>query len=583
MKDKVAVRFAGAAGDGIETVAEIMVKLCIRSGLHVYAYRGYQSAIRGGHVWSQIRISNNKLYSFGDFFDILVTLNKDGILYDTPYMSINGYIVHDPSVKFKFEDVGKPYYDINVPLIEFAKKFSRLPVVQNTVALGVVIYLLGLPFEYLKNVILDVFKDKGDEVINMNLNAALAGYEYAKEVYKDIPRNFQLNPDPNKRKFAMSGNQALAFGAYSAGCKFYAAYPMTPVSPILHWFAEHSKKCGIIVIQPEDEIAVINMAIGAAHAGVRAMVATSGGGFALMSESVSMAGMIEVPIVIVEGQRGAPSTGLPTKTEQGDLKQVLGAGQGSYPKIVLAPRSVEEAFYTAIEAFNLAEKYQVPVIIMTDLYLCESITSLEKLNLDIKIDRGWLVNEGEIKDYKRYMITETGVSPRALPGQKGYNFVAASDEHDEKGNLVSDVLAGLPQMLKIRNAMMEKRMRKEKYIIQEFPPPKLYGDEDADITIVCWGSTCSTVREAIEELNKEGIKANSLEIKYIHPFQAEEVKNILMKAKRLLLVENNYGALMGKLITENTGILIKDALLRYDGEPITPLQIVYKVKEILVR
>jgi 2-oxoglutarate ferredoxin oxidoreductase subunit alpha len=203
--------------------------------------------------------------------------------------------------------------------------------------------------------------------------------------------------------------------------------------------------------------------------------------------------------------------------------------------------------------------------------------------LDIKIDRGWLVNEGEIKDYKRYMITETGVSPRALPGQKGYNFVAASDEHDEKGNLVSDVLAGLPQMLKIRNAIMEKRMRKEKYIIQEFPPPKLYGDEDADITIVCWGSTCSTVREAIEELNKEGIKANSLEIKYIHPFQAEEVKNILMKAKRLLLVENNYSALMGKLIAENTGIIIKDALLRYDGEPITPLQIVYKVKEILVR
>jgi 2-oxoglutarate ferredoxin oxidoreductase subunit alpha len=220
---------------------------------------------------------------------------------------------------------------------------------------------------------------------------------------------------------------------------------------------------------------------------------------------------------------------------------------------------------------------------MTDLYLCESITSLEMLNLDIKIDRGWLLNEGEIKDYKRYMITETGVSPRALPGQKGYNFVAASDEHDEKGNLVSDILAGLPQMLKIRNAIMEKRMRKEKYIIQEFPPPKLYGDEEADITIVCWGSTCSTVREAIEELNKEGIKANSLEIKYIHPFQAEEVKNILMKAKRLLLVENNYGALMGKLIAENTGIIIKDALLRYDGEPITPLQVVYKVKEILVR
>jgi|BEDMetMinimDraft_1075159.scaffolds.fasta_scaffold01287_2 2-oxoacid:acceptor oxidoreductase, alpha subunit len=582
MYESIAVRFCGAAGDGIESIGSIMVRTFARAGLHVYAYRNYQSVIRGGHVWYQVRASNEKLTSFGDFYDIMVTTNKDGIIYDSSQIREGGIIIYDKSkVKFNESEVGKRYLDMNIPLSEIAQLYSRISAMQNVVAYGAIVELLGLDFSIVKEVLEYEFGDKGKDIVEQNIAAARKGFEYANEVYENIKIEFKVK-DP-RRKMFISGANAIAFGGYVAGCKFYAAYPMTPSSPILHWFAEHSKKGGIIVIQPEDEIAVINMAIGAAHAGVRSMVATSGGGFALMSEAVGLAGMTETPLVIVEGQRGGPSTGLPTNTEQGDVRQVLGAGQSDYPKVVMAPRDIEELFYSTIEAFNLAEKYQIPVIILSDLYMNESTSTLEK-EFDIenvKIDRGWIVKEGEVKDYKRYLITENGVSPRALPGMKDYNFVAASDEHDEKGHLISDVLAGLPYMLKTRKAMMEKRMRKEQYILKELEPPTLYGSKNADVTIISWGSTRGAVREAIKILEREGITANSLEIKYLHPFHANEVKEILINSKLKLLVENNYSAQVGGLIAQHTGIILENKLLKYDGMPIMPMEIVTKVKEIV--
>ncbi|MFP3190568.1 MAG: 2-oxoacid:acceptor oxidoreductase subunit alpha [Thermoproteota archaeon] len=581
MTNPIAVRFCGAAGDGIESIGSIMVRTFARSGLHVYAYRNYQSVIRGGHVWYQVRAHNKKLTSFGDYYDIMVTTNKDGIVYDSAQLREGGIIIYDANkVKFDPSEVGKKFIDLNIPLAEIAQLYSRIAAMQNVVAYGAIAYILDLDFNILKEVLEYEFGDKGREIVEQNIAAARKGYEYASEVYKNV--RIKIEKGPRRRMF-LNGTSAIAFGGYVAGCKFYAAYPMTPSSPILHWFAEHTKKAGMIVLQPEDEIAVINMAIGASFAGVRSMVATSGGGFALMSEAVGLAGMTETPLVIVEGQRGGPSTGLPTNTEQGDVRQVLGAGQSDYPKVVIAPRDIEELFYSTIEAFNLAEKYQIPVIIVSDLYMNESATTLEnEFDIEnIKIDRGWIVKEGEIKDYKRFLITENGVSPRALPGMKGYNFVAASDEHDEKGHLVSDVLAGLPYMLKIRKAMMEKRMRKEQYILKELEPPTLYGPQNADITIVSWGSTRGAVREALQILENEGIIANSLEIKYLHPFQGKEIKEILEKAKEILLVENNYSGQVGGLIAQHTGIFIKNKLLKYDGMPIMPLEIVNKAKEVL--
>lgn len=582
MQEEIVLRIAGAAGDGIESAGETVIKLCSRNGLEVFAFRGYQSVIRGGHVWYQIRISNEKPFHFGDFFDVLITLNKDGITEDISWLKEGGIVIYDPN-KFSISEKEKikKFIEYKIPLQEIARKFSTLSVIQNVVAIGAFTNLIGLPFDALEKVLIETFKDKGKEIIDVNINSAKAGFDYASKNFQKIPISLRIS---NKRKLTMSGNHALAFGAYRAGCKFYAAYPMTPASSILHWFAEYSKKGKMIVIQPEDEIAVINMVIGAAHAGVRAMCATSGGGFALMSEAIGLAGMTETPIVVVESQRGGPSTGLPTKTEQADVFQVLGAGQGDFPKVIIAPSSVKDCYYTAIEAFNIAERYQLPVIILLDLYLSERIETLneEEIELDVKIDRGWIVSEEEFKgSYKRYMITENGVSPRALPGTPNHMYVAASDEHDEKGNLVSDVLAGLPSMLKIRKAMMEKRMRKLEYLIKELPPPKLYGDEDADITIVCWGSTVYTAREAIKMLNKEGIKANSLELKYLYPMHAEEISRILSKTKRTLMVESNYTSQVARLIRMFTGINIENKMLRYDGEPITPLDIFEKAIEVI--
>jgi len=581
MQKSLALRIAGAAGDGIESAGEMVIKLFSRNGLHVFAFRGYQSVIRGGHVWYQIRISNEKLMHFGDMFDILITLNKDGITEDIPWLKEGGIVIYDPK-KFEIRENEKvkKFLEYKIPLQEIARKFSTLSVIQNVVAIGAFTYLVNLPIEALENQIRETFSDKSREVIDMNLNAARAGYEYAKNNFAQLAISFDYS---KKKRLTMAGNYALAFGAYRAGCKFYAAYPMTPASSILHWFAEHAPKTKMIVVQPEDEIAVINMTIGAALAGVRAMCGTSGGGFALMTEAIGLAAMTETPIVVVESQRGGPSTGLPTKTEQADVFQALGAGQGDFPKVIIAPTSVKDCYYTAIEAFNIAERYQVPVIILLDLYLSERVETLDpdEINLDVKIDRGWIVKEGEIKDYKRYMITENGVSPRALPGTPGYMHVAASDEHDEKGHLISDVLAGLPSMLKIRRAMMEKRMRKLEYIIKELPAPKIYGEEDADLTIVSWGSTCYTVREAIEMLKEEGITANALELKYLYPMHAKEISEVLNRAKKTMIVESNYTSQVGRLIRMFTGINIENKVLRYDGEPITPLDVFEKAIEVV--
>ncbi len=582
MRKSIALRIAGAAGDGIESAGEIVIKLCSRNGLHVFAFRGYQSVIRGGHVWYQIRISNDKLYHFGDTFDVLITLNKDGITEDIVWLKEGGIVIYDPKkFEIKENEKVKNFLEYKIPLQDIARKYSTLPVMQNVVAIGAFTYLVGLPLSVLERVIEEIFKDKGKDVIETNIKVARAGFEYAQANFPKLALNFEIS---DKKRLVMTGNFALAYGAYVAGCKFYAAYPMTPASSILHWFAEHAKTCKTVVVQPEDEIAVINMVIGAAHAGVRAMCGTSGGGFSLMTEAIGLAGMTETPIVVVNSQRGGPSTGLPTKTEQADVFQVLGASQGDFPKVIIAPTSVKDCYYTAIEAFNIAERYQLPVIILLDLYLSErnETIDIEEIDLNVKIDRGWIVGEEDFKgNYKRYMITENGVSPRALPGTPGHMYVAASDEHDEKGHLVSDVLAGLPSMLKIRRAMMEKRMRKLEYLIKELPPPKIYGDEEADLTIVSWGSTTYTVREAIEMLKEKGIVANALELKYLYPMHSDEISKILSKAKNTMIVESNYTSQVGRLIRMFTGINIENKVLRYDGEPITPLDVFEKAIEVV--
>jgi 2-oxoglutarate ferredoxin oxidoreductase subunit alpha len=356
---------------------------------------------------------------------------------------------------------------------------------------------------------------------------------------------------------------------------------MTPASSILHWMASHGEKCGVVVKQCEDELAVVNMAIGAGHAGVRAMCATSGGGFALMTEAIGMAGMIEAPVVVVEVQRGGPSTGIPTKTEQGDLNQVYGASQGDFPRVIIAPTDTADCFWSAVEAFNLAEKYQLPVLIISDLLVSEHPETIEAgaLRHDVPIERGELVTEWPKGNgrYKRYANTPSGVSPRALPGTEGTDYVAATDEHDEEGILISDVFTSQP----VRRKMMEKRMKKMDGVLREIKPPVLEGPADAPVTLIGWGSTLGVIREARALLAAEGIRANQLHIKYLHPFHTREIAASLKKSKMLIGVEGNYSGQFARFLRAETGISVHDNILKYDGEPFEPRIIAEEVKRIM--
>jgi len=576
-KTEVVVRIAGAAGDGIASTGESFARVASRSGLHVFAYNSYQSVIRGGFVWLQVRAGDKKIYSQGDEPDFLIALNQNeanrhgqampsgsGILYNSDKIKIDNSVVKE----------GVRLYPL--PIKDLTAKYGQNPVMQNTVALGALTKILKMNFDMVVSVIKDTFGDKNKAIVDANIGVAQAGYDYASSHWQSI--DFSPKYDYNSRRAVLTGNQAISLGAAAGGCKFYSAYPMTPATSILHWMAAHSEKCGIVVKQMEDEISVLNMTIGAGFAGARAMCGTSGGGFALMTEAVGLAAITETPVVIVTSQRGGPSTGLPTKTEQGDLFQVLGASQGDYPKIVIAPSTVEDCFYATAEAFNLAEKYQLPVILMSDLYLSEHMETVSNINFNVPIDRGLVAppNGNNWQQFKRYAFTESGVSPRSLPGMEGMIHVAASDEHDETGALISDAVTNEETRVRI----MDKRMRKMQYALKELPPPKLLGPQDADITLVAWGSTYNVLRETADVLAKNGVTANHLQIRYIWPFHDGAVEKILSNAKRILDVEGNYSGQLAKLIRMETGIKIEHKLLKYDGEPFYPNQVVKKAMEV---
>jgi 2-oxoglutarate ferredoxin oxidoreductase subunit alpha len=448
---------------------------------------------------------------------------------------------------------------------------------QNTIALGAVLFLLGLGFEEATGVIRDTFRHKGDAIVDLNVRLTRAGYDFARQSL--VPLGHSWNFTRVARPF-VTGNEAISLGAVAAGCKFYSAYPMTPASSILHWMASHGERCGVVVKQCEDELAVVNMAIGAGHAGVRAMCGTSGGGFALMTEAVGQAGMIEAPVVIIEVQRGGPSTGIPTKTEQADLNQVFGASQGDYPRLIVAPGDVPDCFWSVVEAFNLAEKYQLPAIIITDLLLSEHPETVEAdaFSSDVAIERGEIVTEWKGRGpFKRYAFTRSGISPRALPGTEGTVHVAASDDHDEEGILISDVFTSPA----VRRKIMEKRMRKLDALRKELPPPKLEGPEEAEVTLIGWGSSKGVIREAVAQLNAQGIRANHIHFKYIFPFHAEEALGILQKSKRAISIEGNQSGQFARHLRAETGYSVHEQILKYDGEPFEPRHIVDHVKAIL--
>jgi 2-oxoglutarate ferredoxin oxidoreductase subunit alpha len=385
----------------------------------------------------------------------------------------------------------------------------------------------------------------------------------------------------------MTGNELLAMGAAFAGCRFYCAYPMSPATHILEWFAGHGKELGVCVRQVEDEISVINMAIGAGHMGVRSMCATSGGGLALMTEAIGLAGMLETPVVVVNVMRAGPSTGVPTKTEQADLNQAFGASQGDFPRIVIAPLSMSDCFRTPAIAFNVADHFQCPVLILSDLLMGEGNETVDPaiVEEEFEINRGELIttaagNGGGSptgEPYLRYKDTPSGISPRAVPGLPGYLHVAASDEHDEDGVLISDVYTDTVR----RKKMADKRNRKMSTVLKHLPAPKLEGPADAEVTLIGWGSTWGVIDEAVERLNREGITANYLQIKFLVPFHVDEVTAILGKSRRVVVVENNQSGQFARHLRAETGIAAHGHIRKYDGEPFEPKHIVAGVRELL--
>lgn len=553
------LKIGGEAGQGIQTIGDNLARVFSRSGYHVFTHQDYESRIRGGHNFFQIRFSDSPVMASRNRIDILIALDKESILLHEKELSEYGQIIYDSSaLKQKHE---KEYF-LDIPFVDLALNRGGSKIMANTVAVGAILGMLGMELDLLLGIIKDTFKKKGEEVIKANINSAIAGHDFAVKECKRC--SFTVTPLA-KSKMLISGVESIALGAIASGCKFYSAYPMTPATGIMNYLAGKGKDYGIVVEQAEDEIAAINMALGASFAGVRAMTGTSGGGFALMVEGLSLAGMTETPIVIALGQRPAPATGLPTRTEQGDLLFALHAGHGEFPKVIFAPGTPEQAFFLTNKAFDLAEKYQIPVFVIFDQYLADSQWTFDGFDLSRLKYTDYRLRGDKFKnlsEYKRHAFTETGVSPLGVPGDSKHLVVTDSDEHDEEGHIIEDAVT--------RIKMVNKRLfKKMPFIKQEMDPPVLYGDNTPDIVLVGWGSTYGMMKESVDNLSKSK-KIATLNFTEIYPFPPIEkfdYLNILNTAKLTICIENNATGQFARLMKAETGYTFNAGINRYDGRP----------------
>ena len=563
------IRIGGEAGDGVESSGAGFCQALTRGGLYVFGLPDYYSRIRGGHNFYSVRINDQPLYSHAEPVHLLLALNEETITRHRDNIIEGGAIVYDSG---QVQDLPLPIPGVQIlpiPLSDMAKEKAGTELARNTVALGVAAGLTGFDLEPMESVIRRNFARKSQRVVDGNLAAVEAGYEEGRKYAADFPFKLARIPDAPPR-MVVNGTQAFSLGALAGGCRFVAGYPMTPGSLVLHWMAAHAERYGVVLKHTEDEIAAINMAIGAAHMGARALVPTSGGGFALMVEALGLAGMTETPLVIYNAQRPGPSTGLPTRQEQGDMLFMLYASQGEFPRFLVAPGTHEQCFVAGWRAFNLAEKYQTPALVLSDHYLAVAVRTLELDAFDfdaVEIDRGELLTEAELDalddGYMRYRITESGVSLRAVPGHPQAVYVAAGNEHDESGAITEE-----PQM---RKAQVEKRQRKLIGMAKELPGPQRYGPDHADVTFVCWGSTYGPLREAVDRLNGEQPgQANLVHFVDLWPFPIEATLAAFEPARRLIAVENNATAQLATLIRSQTGRQMDGAILKYDGRAFTP-------------
>lgn len=580
-------KMGGEAGQGVESSGAGFTKAIARTGLFVYGLQDYMSRIRGGHNFFQIRVSERDIQATEPVVHVLMPLDVETVNEHLHEMAPGGAVIMDSPLKVDDSTLtARGVKPMRLPLTRIAQQkgtekglsLVTSKLMMNTASLAVAAGITEMPFENIERVIVENFGGrKGSAIAEANVAVARAAYE---EGSREFAGDFQwkIRPIEAKPRMLINGNQAIAFGAAAAGCRWISMYPMTPATSITEWLAAHHRKLGIVVKECEDEITAILMAIGAAHTGVRAMTATSGGGFSLMVEAVGLAAITETPLVVVLAQRGGPSTGLPTRTEQSDLQFVLHCSQGEFPRIVLTPGTIEECFLAGWRAFNLAEKYQTPVFILTDMNQSTVVRSIdpERFDLDaVAIDRGDLLTDQQLEalvdPYLRHRITESGISPRALPGHPHAVVLTTSDEHYENGQAVEEAAARLAQM--------DKRMRKLEAATRDIRDPVLEGPADADLTLVGWGSTYGPIHEARLLLQTDGLRVSHLHYHEVWPFPVAQTEEILGNGQRLVDVENNYTGQLALVIRMMTGIPIPHRVRKYDGRPFTGAEIAQKVRE----
>jgi 2-oxoglutarate ferredoxin oxidoreductase subunit alpha len=626
-KNRLSWMIGGPQGSGINASAEVFAKACSRAGLRVFANIEYHSNIMGKHSFYRVRVDEDPIHSYRDKADILVALDHETLAGDgdhrrwpTHYghiddLSEGAGVIYDSEIDFDPKTSGRADLQFfPVPFMEIIKQAleeigkgdqaRRYEVMKNTVGLGASLALCNYPFDLVADVILGQFKGKRSEVGNLNVRAAQLAMEYVKKDVAAFPYTLQPHKKPEARLLA-KGYEVHAIAKLKAGCHFQTYYPISPATDESVYLEKNQREFNLLVVQCEDEISSINMAVGAAHMGVRSSTATSGPGFALMVEGIGFASITEAPgPVLIMYQRGGPSTGLPTRQEQGDLQFVLHPAQGDFPHVVIAPGDLNDAYQDTFSAFNWAERYQMPVIVLSDKKLAASYVTLDELELKYpEIDRGktftgteWtplaangegLVRmhdghngngngHGDVKEYLRYALAEDGISPRSRPGVAGGRFWSTTDEHDPDGHITEGV--------EMRMAMMEKRMGKLALLLKAIPAEqrcRLWGPADADLTVVGWGSTKGTIQDAMAVLAEQGKKINFLQVRLMRPFPVDDVAAVLAKAKKLVLVEENYSGQLGSVIREQTGVKIDQRILKFDGRPFSEDELVRELSKVL--
>ncbi len=565
LKEDVSIVLCGEAGQGIQTVEHILMQTLKLSGYHVFSSEEYMSRIRGGSNSTLVRVSSKRVSAPVDRIDLLIPFSPGAIRHVRKRISPETVLLGEKKI---YENEYRGERAIDIPLSQIASEVGG-SIYSNTVGVGLLAGLLGVDRDVLDQYLSHHFAGKDETIIQKNLEAARRGYEVSEELLKNGKVQIDLKrQDGIKNEILIDGAEALAMGAIAGGCNFLSFYPMSPSTAVAVLLTEHSKEFGTIVEQAEDEISAMNMVIGAWYAGARGLASTSGGGFALMVEGLSLAGMIESPLVVHIGQRPGPATGLPTRTEQGDLLFALCSGHGEFPRIIFAPGTIEDCFYLAQKAFNLADQYQVPVFILTDQSILESHYNLPSLDpARIPFEKHFVETK---QGYKRYQLTDAGISPRGIPGFGKGLVVLDSDEHDEEGHITED--------LDLRTAMVHKRLKKLDLLMKDAIVPELIGPEEYEILIIGWGSTYHIIKEALKRLGRQDTAF--LHFKQVYPLHPDTV-NYLQKPKRRVIIENNETGQLGRLIRMQTGFGMDRKILKYNGLSFSVEELEAQLKSVL--